>query len=102
MGTVSKAVLKCRQMTSVAVPLTDAVTPYKGTRLVRQDLPLVQPCCLSRHLPLSYVPQQEDLLHDPPWRRGETDRSALPRVILSTLPTNGCDMASYSATRVCS
>ncbi|KAK4827886.1 hypothetical protein QYF61_022309, partial [Mycteria americana] len=54
-GTVSKALQKCRETTSIALPLyIDVVTPSeKATRLVRQDLPLVKPCWLSRVTSLS-------------------------------------------------
>ncbi|KAK4827741.1 hypothetical protein QYF61_021202, partial [Mycteria americana] len=47
---MSKALQKSRQTTSIALSLsTDVVTPsQKATRLVRQDLPLVKPCWLSR------------------------------------------------------
>jgi len=50
LGTVSKALQKSREMTSVAIPLsTDVVTPSeKVTSLVRQDVPLVKPCWLSQ------------------------------------------------------
>ncbi|KAK4827891.1 hypothetical protein QYF61_022314 [Mycteria americana] len=54
-GTVSKALQKCRETTSIALPLyIDVVTPsWKATRLVRQDLPLVKSCWLSRVTSLS-------------------------------------------------
>lgn len=82
---MSKALLKSRQMTSMALLLfTDTVTPsQKATRLVRQDLPSVKPCYLSHITSISSMclSFQEDLLHDFPQNRGEADRLVIPWVI---------------------
>ena len=53
---------------------------------------------LSDHLSVFHMPYhsfEEDLFHDLPWHRGETDRSVAPRVIFFNLFKNGCDFTFF-------
>jgi len=99
-----KALHKCRQIASVALPLSiDAVTPtWKDIRLVRHGLPLVKSCWLtwitsSFHVCLNF---QEDLVRDFPRHRGEANQPVIPQVVRSPFFKDGNDVSLFPVTRV--